>query len=61
VTSNLVNGEVQSFTNRGKQTISRNRIDGNLQCKENVPAPTGSGNIVGGNRKTSAGASDSAE
>jgi hypothetical protein len=24
-------------------------IDGNLQCTGNSPAPTGSGNVVGGN------------
>lgn len=28
--------------------IRGNTIDGNLQCKENLPAPTGGGNVVGG-------------
>jgi hypothetical protein len=31
--------------------ISQNRIDGNLQCKENNPAPTGGGNVVQGNKE----------
>lgn len=51
IRANRVTGDVQSFTNRGTQVISSNRINGNLQCKENVPAPTGSGNIVGGNKE----------
>jgi hypothetical protein len=51
LTANQVNGDVQLFTNVGSQAVSRNRIDGNLQCKENRPAPTGSGNIVGGNKE----------
>jgi len=42
---------VQAFQNRGGVTISRNRIDGNLQCKANRPAPRGGGNIVGGNKE----------
>jgi hypothetical protein len=28
--------------------IASNRVDGNLQCKENSPAPTGGGNVVQG-------------
>lgn len=51
VQRNDINGDLQSFTNRGSQTFNRNTIDGNLQCKENVPAPTGGGNIVGGNKE----------
>ena len=47
VDRNDVNGDVQFFENRGPTKITRNRIDGNLQCKENVPAPTG-GNVVQG-------------
>jgi hypothetical protein len=46
-----ITGDVQSFTNRGAQTISSNRINGNLQRKSNIPAPTGGGNIVGGNKE----------
>ena len=48
---NKVTGDVQSFTNRASQTILRNRIDGNLQCKENRPAPRGTANVVGGNKE----------
>ena len=44
---NRVNGDVQLFANRGGATVSENQIKGNLQCKENTPAPTtgtGAGN-----------------
>ena len=51
IRANNVTGDVQSFTNTGRQTISNNRINGNLQCKENAPAPVGSGNVVGGNKE----------
>jgi hypothetical protein len=49
--SNVVNGDVQYFENRGSIKITRNRIDGNLQCKANVPRPTGGANIVQGNNE----------
>lgn len=50
--SNVVKGDVQLFENGwGTKTVIKNRIDGNLQCKENRPAPTGYGNIVGGNKE----------
>ena len=48
---NVVGGDVQYFENRGTIKITRNRIDGNLQCKANVPAPSGGGNIVQGNKE----------
>ena len=49
---NEIAGDLQAFQNRGGPfTFSRNEIDGNLQCKENRPAPTGSSNVVGGNRE----------
>jgi thermitase len=49
VLGNEVGGNVQVFQNReGGATISNNTIDGNLQCKENNPAPVGSGNVVKG-------------
>ena len=51
VRRNRVTGDVQSFSNRGAQLIARNRINGNLQCKQNVPAPRGWGNVVGGNKE----------
>jgi hypothetical protein len=48
---NSVKGDVQYFENRGTISIISNRIDGNLQCKENSPRPAGGGNIVGGNKE----------
>jgi hypothetical protein len=48
---NVVGGSVQVFGNRGGVEIRRNRIDGNLQCKENSPRPTGGGNVVQGNKE----------
>jgi hypothetical protein len=50
-TSNQVGGNVQAFQNTGGVTISFNTIDGNLQCKENRPAPKGKGNIVHGSKE----------
>jgi hypothetical protein len=51
VINNIVGADVQAFGNTGGVEISDNRIDGNLQCKENVPAPTGGGNTVQGNKE----------
>ena len=48
---NKVGGSIQVVGNSGGAEIFRNVIDGNLQCKENSPAPTGGGNIVGGNKE----------
>jgi hypothetical protein len=49
--SNVVGGSLQAFQNTGGVEIRNNRIDGNLQCKANVPAPVGGGNIVQGNKE----------
>lgn len=44
---NIIGSDLQAFSNTGTGlTISSNRIDGNLQCKSNVPAPRGSGNTA---------------
>ena len=52
VRRNIVNGDVQAFSNStGVKSFYTNRIGGNLQCKSNVPAPVGSGNIVEGNKE----------
>lgn len=51
VLDNIVGSDVQAFGNSGGVDITDNTIDGNLQCRENVPAPTGSGNQVSGNRE----------
>jgi hypothetical protein len=45
---NFVNHDVQYVANRGVIAISRNRIEGNLQCKENRRRPIGGGNRVQG-------------
>ena len=47
---NVVGSDVQLFDNRGAYVAS-NRVDGNLQCKGNVPAPTGGSNVVQGNKE----------
>jgi hypothetical protein len=44
-----VKGDIQLFENDGALVVSTNRINGNLQCKENDTEPTGGGNVVGGN------------
>ena len=49
--ANDVNQDVQVFGHRNGIAIVDNRIDGNLQCKENSPAPTGGGNRVQGNKE----------
>jgi hypothetical protein len=45
---NSVNHDVQYFENRGVIVITGNRIDGNLQCKENRRRPAGGRNRVQG-------------
>jgi hypothetical protein len=37
--------------NRSRAAIFRNVVNGNLQCKENRPAPTGAANVVGGTKE----------
>jgi hypothetical protein len=48
---NTVKHDVQYFENRGAISITRNRINGNLQCKSNNPRPKGGGNVVGGTKQ----------
>ena len=45
---NRVGGNVQVVGNRAQASIFNNTIVGNLQCKENSPAPVGGGNLVHG-------------
>jgi predicted PilT family ATPase len=45
---NRVGGSIQVFQNTGGVLIASNRVDGNLQCKENAPPPRGGGNVVQG-------------
>ena len=49
--ANSVGGSIQVVGNSGGAEIFRNVVNGNLQCKENIPAPTGGGNTVGGNKE----------
>jgi len=48
---NRVGGSIQVVGNEGGARIFDNVVDGNLQCKENSPAPQGAGNRVGGNKE----------
>jgi hypothetical protein len=45
-TGNAVGGSLQAVGNRGGITLINNRMNSVLQCKENTPAPTGSGNTA---------------
>jgi hypothetical protein len=47
---NRVVGSIQVVGNSGGASIVRNLVNGNLDCKENQPAPTGGGNRVGGSK-----------
>ena len=45
--SSTILSNFQVVQNTGGVAISKNRISENLQCKQNVPAPTGGGNVAG--------------
>ncbi|MGL5851687.1 MAG: hypothetical protein ACRCZD_12990, partial [Phycicoccus sp.] len=53
VRGTTVTGDVQLFSNTTGRVsyLAANRIDGNLQCKGNRPAPTGGDNTVQGNKE----------
>lgn len=44
--ANTIGGSLQAFQNIGGAVFTNNRMKGNMQCKENVPAPTGRGNVA---------------
>lgn len=48
---NVVEGDIQLFSNDGRFEVRRNRVGGNLQCKTNDPSPVGGGNVVDGNKE----------
>lgn len=48
--NNRVGGNIQVVGNRGGAVIAGNVVIGNLDCKENSPAPTGGGNQVHGSK-----------
>ena len=43
---NQVGQNVQIKQNLGGVSVNGNRINGNLECQANQPAPTGSGNTA---------------
>ncbi|MEJ2599445.1 MAG: hypothetical protein P8Z00_14005 [Anaerolineales bacterium] len=49
VAGSTIGHNLKAEKNTGGVSINSNHIDGNLQCKDNDPPPTGSGNIVLGN------------
>ena len=51
VNDNRVYGSIQIVGNTGGAAIFRNFVVGNLQCKENRPAPTGGANVTGANKE----------
>lgn len=51
VNDNVVGGSVQVVGNDGGVRVFRNVVDGNLECKENRPRPSGGANRVEGSRE----------
>jgi hypothetical protein len=43
---NRVTGNLQAMANRGGVSLIDNRMGGVMQCKDNLPAPTGGGNVA---------------
>ena len=43
---NLITGNLQVVGNLGGITLNANAIGGVMQCKANLPAPTGSANVA---------------
>jgi len=46
VSESVVGGNLQVFKNSGDIALESNQISGDLQCKENDPAPVGGGNTA---------------
>jgi hypothetical protein len=44
---NRLGGSIQVIGNSGGASLKRNVANGNIDCKENRPAPTGGGNVAG--------------
>jgi hypothetical protein len=51
----FIGSDFQLFSNTGGATLTRNTIRQNMQCKENTPAPVGSGNRAGDKEDQCAG------
>jgi hypothetical protein len=47
----VVRGNLQADGNRGPLSMTRNRIEGDLECEENARVPAGRGNVVSGSRE----------
>jgi hypothetical protein len=47
VRESFIRGDFQLFKNFGGALVHKNTIRQNMQCKENAPAPVGSGNRAG--------------
>ena len=47
VSEAFIRGDLQLFKNTGGSLLTDNTIRQNMQCKENWPAPEGSGNVAG--------------
>lgn len=43
---NRVGGNLQAMANRGGLLFMANRMNGVMQCKDNLPPPTGNGNVA---------------
>ena len=43
---NRITGNLQVVANLGGVALNSNRVGGVMQCKENLPAPSGSGNVA---------------
>lgn len=48
---NVVDSDIQLFSNDARFTVRGNVVGGNLQCKSNSPRPVGGGNRVEGNKE----------
>jgi hypothetical protein len=55
VRGTTIAGNLQVFKNRGGVSLVSNMVRQTLQCKENVPPPTGSGNTAAGKEDQCAG------
>lgn len=51
IESNVVGSDIQVFQHKRGIGVRDNTVDGNLQCKENSPAPRGGGNVVQGSKE----------
>lgn len=48
---NVVDSDIQLFSNDARSTVRGNVVGGNLQCTSNSPRPVGGDNRVEGNKE----------